>query len=157
MTYQYAPFAPAPVDPRFPLFGATFGQAISRSFAHIFRFSGQASRSEFWWAMLFFAILRLVSNLQAFPIIIAGALAEEAGPAFTDALYVPSLLSLLAYFAIDLVLIVPTLSIGWRRLRDAGIPGGLSLLSLIPLLGSIAVFVMAAMPSKLNLPAPPRQ
>ncbi|SKV78147.1 Predicted membrane protein [Mycobacteroides abscessus subsp. massiliense] len=41
-----------PRDLTLPLYGATFGQAITRFFRSYARFSGRASRSEYWWVML---------------------------------------------------------------------------------------------------------
>lgn len=159
MTYSHHPVTSqpqAPVDSRFPLYGATFGQAVSRSFALIFRFSGQASRSEFWWAMLFFGLLRVAAYLQIAPLAISASMAEEAAGDSIDALFAPMLVPILAFFALNALLFVATLSLGWRRLRDAGIPGGLTFLALVPL-GTLVVFIMAALPSKFTPPVPPRQ
>ena len=46
-----------------PLYGATFGQAIKRFFRGYVVFSGRASRSEFWWAMLFTFLISLVVQI----------------------------------------------------------------------------------------------
>jgi len=43
----------------------TFGQAIRLGFRNLFKFSGRASRSEFWYFILFYAII-----LSAIPLII---------------------------------------------------------------------------------------
>ena len=43
----------------------TFGQAIKMGFKNLFKFSGRASRSEFWYFILFYAII-----LSALPILI---------------------------------------------------------------------------------------
>jgi hypothetical protein len=43
-----------------PLYGATFGQAISRFFKKYATFSGRASRSEYWWWVLASAIISAV-------------------------------------------------------------------------------------------------
>lgn len=150
LTYAPHPTAsqpPAPIDSRFPLYGAKFGQAISRSFAHIFRFSGQASRSEFWWAMLFFGILRVVSYVSIIPLALVSQIALDTVGDDVYPLFIPMMAPILAFIALNTVLFFATLSIGWRRICDAGLPGALSFLSLIPL-GNIAVFIMAAFPSR---------
>ena len=41
-----------PRDLTLPLYGATFGQAVARFFRSYARFSGRASRSEYWWVQL---------------------------------------------------------------------------------------------------------
>lgn len=41
-----------PRDLTLPLYGATFGQAVTRFFRSYARFSGRASRSEYWWVQL---------------------------------------------------------------------------------------------------------
>lgn len=157
MTYPYSAataYPPVSADSVFPLYGANFLQAISRAFAYLFKFSGQAARSEFWWGMLFFAVLRLLSYLQFMVVGVAGALGESAGAVYGELLYLPALFVLLSFFGLDIVLLVPTLSLGWRRLRDAGFAGGLTFLSLVPIAGLI-VFVLASMPSTSQAPAPP--
>ena len=37
-----------------------FGQAISSGFSNLTNFSGRASRSEFWWWMLFVWIVNII-------------------------------------------------------------------------------------------------
>lgn len=70
------------------------------------------------------------------------------------ALLVISIIGLLAGNAMEMILqlvvfvviVVPSLALGWRRLHDAGFAGPWYLLGLIPLIGWIAVIVMTVMP-----------
>ena len=49
---------------------------------------------------------------------------------------------------IALALLVPYIAVAWRRLHDAGFPGPMFFLSLIPYVGGIILIVLCAMPSK---------
>ena len=89
------------------------------------QFSGVSSRSEYWWFVLANFIIALLVN------IVAGVI------------NVPSLGLLYTLF-----IFLPGLSAAVRRLHDAGFSGWFILLSLVPLLGAIALLVMECMPSK---------
>lgn len=88
-------------------------------------FSGRAGRPEFWWFVL---ANFLVSLLVA---IVAGVI------------QVPALSNLYS-----LAVLLPSLAVGARRLRDAGFSPWLLLLWLIPLFGWIALIILYIMPSK---------
>jgi uncharacterized membrane protein YhaH (DUF805 family) len=98
----------------------SFGTAIATSFQKYSQFTGTSSRSEFWWFQLF---LLLVS---------AGA----------NALWPP------LGFLWFLVVIVPYLASGVRRLRDAGLHWGLIFIGLVPVLGTVVVIVLWIQPAK---------
>ena len=100
----------------------SFGPAIAAGFRNYSNFTGAASRSEFWWFQLF--------------LVLAGA---GVGAIFDD-------LGVVWFLAT----IVPYLAIGVRRLRDAGLPWGLLLLGLVPVLGTITLIVLWAQPTKVQ-------
>ena len=85
----------------------TFGQSIQSCFRKYAEFSGRASRSEFWWWVLF-----------VFLVIIAGNLIGEIPGALV------SLGTLLPHFAVTS-----------RRLHDIDRSGWWQLIGFIPLLG----------------------
>lgn len=89
-------------------------------------FSGRATRAEYWSFVLIFFLIALVIGLLS-PIL------EDAS-------------SLLGGIVV-LSLIVPSLSVTWRRLHDAGFSGAFYFLNCIPL-GSLIVLVMTLMDSK---------
>jgi len=89
-----------------------FGQAVSAYFSNYFNFSGRASRSEFWWAILFTFLVGLVVSL--IPI-------------------VNMLWSLGTFF--------PSISLATRRLHDTNRSGWLQLLAICFPIGTIAVIV----------------
>lgn len=83
-------------------------------------FSGRARRTEFWMYMLIYFVINFVLTLLGLD---------------TIALIVA------------LALVVPSLSIGARRLHDTGRSGWWQLLSLIPLIGAIVLIVFWAQDS----------
>jgi uncharacterized membrane protein YhaH (DUF805 family) len=102
----------------------TFTQAIKTCFSKYVDFSGRATRSEYWFWQLFLVVL-------CFVLVILSTAAHS-----------PMVLLLGA-----LGLILPSLAVEARRLRDGGFSPWLLLISLIPYVG-IAVLVLCCMPSK---------
>ena len=85
-------------------------------------FSGRASRSEFWWFVLFY--------------VLAGAVAFGVDAAART----PGII----YLVVVLGLVLPGLSAEFRRLHDTGRSGWWILISLVPLIGSIWLLVLLA-------------
>ena len=80
-------------------------------------FSGRAGRPEFWWFFLFQVIVLTATS------------------------WIPVLSSI-----ITLLLLLPSLAVGARRLHDLDRTGWWLLLALIPFIGWIPLLVMAALP-----------
>ena len=109
-----------------PLPDCTFGQAIARFFKKYVQFKGAASRSEFWWAFLFwFGIMVILDILAAVAHVLA-------------------IIRLLWALAV----IIPELSITCRRLHDGGFSGGWTWLYCLPFLGEVALLIMCALPTR---------
>lgn len=121
-----------PRDLTLPLYGATFSQAIARFFRSYFRFSGRASRSEYWWVML-------MQTLAAGLLVSGVALG-------TDTTLKQALVTVL----IGLVLIwaAPGWALTVRRLHDADHSGWLVLLALVPYIGSLIPILFGFLPSR---------
>ena len=96
-----------------------FGQAISTCFKNYATFTGRASRPEFWWFFLFQLLVSLATSM------------------------VSDILNGLAM----LVLLLPGLAVGARRLHDIGKSAWLLLLWLIPLIGWVILIVWACQKS----------
>lgn len=123
-----------------PLFGASFGQAFIRFFKNYANFSGRASRSEFWWMVLIYAIAFIAIG------IVAGVLESIAyGARMYDAV---GLVVGLAVFVVFLGSIIPWLAITWRRLHDANLPGPLYFIVFVPYLGSLVLLILNILPPK---------
>ena len=100
----------------------SFGQSITTVFRKYAEFTGRASRSEYWWWFLFSLIVSLATG------------------AIWDGLSV----------AWSLAILLPSLAVAVRRLRDAGYHWGWLFLLLVPLVGAIIVIVFLAQPSKVQ-------
>lgn len=94
-------------------------------------FSGRARRSEFWWFTLFATIASIVAI--EIDIAIFGEGMEDPTPLST---------------VLSLALLLPWLSVTVRRLHDIGRTGWWYLISLIPIIGWIALIVFTVTDSK---------
>ncbi len=91
----------------------TFGDSISTCFSKYADFSGRASRSEFWWWVLFVILASAACQAISFKL---------------SALF--SLATLLPYIAVTA-----------RRLHDTNRSGWLQLIGIIPVVGWIIMIV----------------
>jgi uncharacterized membrane protein YhaH (DUF805 family) len=104
----------------------TFGESIRTCFSKYVDFNGVASRSEFWWFILFTFIVGLVLNIV------------DRALGTAPVLY--------AIFA--LAVLLPYLAVGARRLHDTGRSGWWWLIAIIPLIGGIVLIVFWVQESK---------
>lgn len=143
--------ATSPEDLSLPLYGASFGQAVKRFFKKYATFSGRASRSEFWWAALFCALLQLIPYILVIIGAVMAATAAAADPYATSAPSGPGLVIAgiggVLMLLIGLAILIPTLAMNWRRLHDANF-SGLFYLLVLTSIGGIVVFVMTLLPPK---------
>lgn len=86
------------------------------------KFDGRARRAEFWWFALANAIVGLVFS----------ALGEASG------------LFTVIFVLYSLLVIVPSIAVGVRRLHDIDKSGWFLLIQLIPVVGAIILIVWAA-------------
>lgn len=102
-----------------------FADSIRTCLSKYVDFNGVASRSEFWWFMLFgflgSIVLSVVGGMINFALL---------GNLF------------------GLAILLPQLAVGARRLHDTGRSGWLQLLLLIPLIGLIVLIVFWVQESK---------
>ncbi len=108
----------------------TFGEAVNKAVAQNYcNFNGRASRSEYWWYVLFTAILGMVIG---FILAIFGA-----GTSATSAIQ----------GVVSLALLLPGLGLSVRRLHDISKSGWWIFIALIPLAGAILLLVWFCKPS----------
>lgn len=101
-------------------------------------FNGRATRSEFWWFVLFSVVVQIIARM---------------------------LLGISLGGLVALALLVPSLAVGSRRLHDIGKSGWLQLLALIPVIGWLVLLYWEVQPSQAeanqygdaaaNVPPPP--
>ena len=102
-------------------------------------FTGRSTRSEYWWIWLGNMIL-----LVLFYSVYFKALANPRNEAALMALGGIAII----YMIFGLALILPMLALTVRRLRDAGFHWALIFIIFIPMVGSLALLVLLAMPTK---------
>ena len=102
-------------------------------------FTGRSKRSEYWWIGLTNMIL-----LVPFYSVYFKALANPRNEAALMALGGIAII----YMIFGLALILPMLALTVRRLRDAGFHWALIFIIFIPMVGSLALLVLLAMPTK---------
>ncbi len=118
----------------------SFPQSIRVGFRRYAEFSGTASRSEFWWWIVF-------------TVLVAAALAALPGPTLgsldATALSAPTLTPVW-----QLAVLLPTLAVAVRRLRDAGSSWGHLFWIFLPVVGAIVLAVLCSQPSTTRITAP---
>ena len=112
--------------------------SVMGAFAHcIFKnysnFSGRASRTEYWGFFLTFVLLGIIG---AFGFGVATAIHETLGLGVLG-------LFVVGYFAV----LIPMLAVTVRRLHDTGKSGWWYLISFVPYVGSIVLFIFVVLPS----------
>jgi uncharacterized membrane protein YhaH (DUF805 family) len=100
----------------------TFGEAIKAGFQNYVNFTGRASRSEFWYWVLFVILVSIAASVIDYMLFPRGIV------------YPISTLVWLGFF-------LPNLSVAVRRLHDVDYSGWWVLLSLIPIVGMIVLII----------------
>lgn len=98
--------------------------AISRFWNGYVTFSGRASRSEYWWAVLFNVIVGIALGILD-GVLFAG---PESDPEVLSSVY-------------GLATFLPSLAISIRRLHDIGRTGWWVLLWIVPVIGWIVLLI----------------
>jgi len=109
-----------------------FTRAVESGLARFADTSGRSSRSAFWWWLLF------ANVAVTLPLLLNLAVSSRIPIGDTGATWATRLLIL--------VLLVPTATVLVRRLHDTNRSGHWLLLALVPVLGTVALMVVAAMP-----------
>ena len=107
-------------------------------------FSGRASRSEYWWVALA-SVIAMTVLMVVLSLIVLGAVAASNGSDTAVGVALASMYGIMAL--VGLATIVPSLSLGIRRLHDTNQSGWLYLVSFIPYAGSIILIVLMAQAS----------
>ncbi|SDR88418.1 Uncharacterized membrane protein YhaH, DUF805 family [Paraoerskovia marina] len=89
-------------------------ESVKSVFSKYATFSGRARRSEYWWYSLVIFILSAI----------VGGIGND-----------------ILTFVFSLVILVPTLAVGVRRLHDTGRTGWWILIGLIPVIGTIVLII----------------
>ena len=103
-----------------------FSEAIQSGFNNYVNFAGRASRSAYWYWVLFNVVLSIVANIIDVSVIGFSVLSAVVG----------------------LGLFLPSIAVGVRRLHDVGKSGWYMLFALIPILGGLYLLYLAVQPSQ---------
>lgn len=98
----------------------TFQESIRVCFAKYADFSGRASRSEYWWFILFLTLAWIGTSM----------ISEFLG------------------LIVTLATLLPAITAATRRLHDTNRSGWWQLISLVPLIGGIVLIVFLVQDSK---------
>jgi uncharacterized membrane protein YhaH (DUF805 family) len=126
-----------------PLYGASFGQALSRFFKKYVTFSGRASRSEYWWSALAVGLIEVVLIALIAVFIALGSGEDSSGEVQFGAGAIVFIV-LLALFG--LAVIIPGIAVIVRRLHYANYTGWLYLIGLTGI-GSVVLLVFMLLPA----------
>jgi len=125
---------PGGIALRDPYYGAPFTEAVRRFWRKYTVFTGRASRSEYWWWWITSLAIGLV--LQLVP------------QAFTpDTPMLENPVGSYLFVLWGLATVIGLLALGARRLHDADLSGFWQFLHVLPVVGSLVLFVMALLPS----------
>ena len=121
----------------------SFIDSIKTCFGKYATFSGRASRSEFWWFVLFIVVMQVVLSYVDTAVFGAREVvmlttesAMETGMSF-EFNYRPQPITGIFLLAT----LLPYLAVGARRLHDGGRSGWWWLIGLIPMIGWIVLLV----------------
>ncbi|PWE55953.1 DUF805 domain-containing protein [Metarhizobium album] len=103
----------------------SFTEAVSSALSKYVVFSGRASRSEYWWFVLFNIIVSIV----------AAGVDAALGIQAVGAL-------------VSLALLLPGIAVGVRRLHDIDKSGWWLLIAFVPLIGFIVLIYFFVQPSQ---------
>ena len=99
----------------------TFVEAIQSGFKYYVKFDGRASRSEFWWFVLFYVIVSVVVA------VVGNMMGDSVGMGLRG--------------LVGLAFLLPMLGLEIRRLHDTGRSGWWVLIAFVPLVGIILLIV----------------
>lgn len=135
------------------LSGHSFGSAVRTFFRKYAMFRGRATRSEYWWSMLFALLSLWGSFLVMFATGVFGIITARPDSTGSSEGVVDEATGVVFIVVYGLFLlwtaaiIIPSIAVTVRRLHDAGFSGWLWWVQLVPGVGSAALFVLTLLPS----------
>ncbi|WP_167628859.1 DUF805 domain-containing protein [Listeria valentina] len=128
-----------------------FLEAYKSFWRNYANFSGRASRSEYWFATLWNGIITMAYYIitLVFGLSTALAFASTGGSEASNLVALGPILFIgLIFWLYAIAIIVPSVSLLVRRIRDTGRSPWMIFLGFIPLVGPIILFVFTLLPSE---------
>ena len=135
----------------------TFSQSIRHVYSNYFNFSDRASRSEYWYFVLFMSIVYLALALLS---LLTGGSMEVSlsqGDPVVGQYGEMKMMDLITFHhsgvynmissIFGLATLIPWLALNVRRLHDAGNGGGWILMFFVPVIGQIWYLILMLLPS----------
>ena len=121
--------------------------AYKNFFKNYAEFTGRSTRPDFWWVWLGNLILSIPFWIIYFYILYLSTAMASVSDSASEAAFMFFGLVAIIYAVFYLAILVPTLALSVRRLRDAGFHWAFIFLRFAPM-GGIALLILFAMPTK---------
>ena len=121
--------------------------AYKNFFKNYAEFTGRSTRPDFWWVWLGNLILSIPFWIIYFYIVYLSTVMDSVSDSASEAIFMVFGLVAIIYAVFYLAILVPTLALSVRRLRDAGFHWAFIFLRFAPM-GGIALLILHAMPTK---------
>ena len=121
--------------------------AYKNFFKNYAEFTGRSTRPDFWWVWLGNFILSIPFWIIYFYTVFLSAVMDSVSDSASEATFMVLGLVVIIYAIFYLAILVPTLALSVRRLRDAGFHWAFIFLRFAPM-GGIALLILFAMPTK---------
>ena len=110
-------------------------------------FTGRSTRSDYWWVWLGNFILSIPFWIIYFYTVFLSTVMYSVSDSASEATFMVFGLVAIIYAVFYLAILVPTIALSVRRLRDAGFHWAFIFLRFAPM-GGIALLILFAMPTK---------
>ena len=121
--------------------------AYKNFFKNYAEFTGRSTRPDFWWVWLGNFILSIPFWVIYIYTVYLSAVMDSVSDSASEATFMVLGLVVIIYAIFYLAILVPTLALSVRRLRDAGFHWAFIFLRFAPM-GGIALLILFAMPTK---------
>ena len=122
--------------------------AYKNFFKNYAEFTGRSTRPDFWWVWLGNLILSIPFWIIYFYTVFLSAVMDSVSDSASEAAFMIFGLVAIIYVVFYLAILVPTIALTIRRLRDAGFHWAFIFLRFAPMVGGIALLILLAMPTK---------
>ena len=111
-------------------------------------FTGRSTRPDYWWVWLGNFILSIPFWVIYIYTVYLSAVMDSVSDSVSEAAFMIFGLVAIIYVVFYLAILVPTIALTIRRLRDAGFHWAFIFLRFAPMVGGIALLILLAMPTK---------